>query len=298
MPAKGFFDLPLEIRDQIYRLCTPEIAVVTTWGEEYFVQNEGNIFCSKETAITPVIRERGGDSSKHTAEPVPVLHLNRAIRAEALTLMYREKTFATTLSPWNTFSRLSNNLMRNKLAVEHFCLRSRNRAQDYSSQILEPFVLARNWLLTLHWNSAHSADSRQYIEIREEVLCVVEMLERNKNLRNVTVEYPCECSFLYGGYEDPTKMVGYLSEESDYRRARAWEAMRMVVPMTRLRVTGKAVMRPMVSKIMGLFPRMQKCEEWSCQQFAMEIESCMEGTMGGIENFGSDWAECAGLRKA
>ncbi|KAL8627858.1 hypothetical protein Q9189_006453 [Teloschistes chrysophthalmus] len=194
MPAKGFLDLPGEIRNHIYRFSSPEIAVVTTWGEKHTVKHELWRYLTTKTAITPVIQERGGDITRRTAQPLPILHLNRTIRAEALAIMYKETTFATNILPRDCPSKPSGAITRNKEAHDHFFLPSEHRSPDHNSEIPAPFLVTRNWLLTLHWGSNHPDRSSQALDIQKVVLCIVEMLKQNKDLENVKIEYPCWCS--------------------------------------------------------------------------------------------------------
>ncbi|KAL9576888.1 MAG: hypothetical protein Q9212_006740 [Teloschistes hypoglaucus] len=194
MPAKGFLDLPGEIRDQIYHYCFPEVAVVTTWGKKHTVQHELYKYLTSKSTITPIIQERRGDITKRSARPLRILHLNRTIRAEALAIMYKETTFATTILTSGCPSKPSGAMTRNKEEYNHFFLSFEQRSPDKSSEIPEPFLLARNWLLTWHWVSDCQNRSNQALEIQEVALCIVGILKQNEDLEKVTIEYPCQCS--------------------------------------------------------------------------------------------------------
>ncbi|KAI4200976.1 MAG: hypothetical protein LQ350_003545 [Teloschistes chrysophthalmus] len=240
MPAKGFLDLPGEIRNHIYRFSSPEIAVVTTWGEKHTVKHELWRYLTTKTAITPVIQERGGDITRRTAQPLPILHLNRTIRAEALAIMYKETTFATNILPRDCPSKPSGAITRNKEAHDHFFLPSEHRSPDHNSEIPAPFLVTRNWLLTLHWGSNHPDRSSQALDIQKVVLCIVEMLKQNKDLENVKIEYPCWCSM---------KPPARLTPRDKWLREAMDNIFTMVGPMAALRVKEKAVYQPLVFKV-------------------------------------------------
>ncbi|KAI4102613.1 MAG: hypothetical protein L6R37_004326 [Teloschistes peruensis] len=287
MPSKGFFDLPGEIRNHIYRSSTPHVLVVTTCGKKYVVKIK---FPTTNTGITPVIQERGDDSSKYSTERLPIFHLNHAIRAEALSRIYEETTFATTILAGDGIFKPSGAYLGNEKARGPIPLKLQRFVRGPISAVPEPFVRARNWLLTLHWVDFYDGGGRHAgpflpFDLREELAFVVEMLQRSKELRNLTIEYPCPCSFNHQGFsvweggcqhtfKSPSRYLsGFVTQE---------EIMAMLRPLMTLRVKGKAVFQPAkfqwLRRASPVPFKIYRCEEKSCRLLTKPMKETMEGT--------------------
>ncbi|KAL8833848.1 MAG: hypothetical protein Q9170_004070 [Blastenia crenularia] len=121
-PRKGFRDLPGEIRNQIYGLCSPKLAVLS--------------LINRDLAVL----ERVGTDVWYTVKSLPILHLDRRTRAEATAYLQEHCTFAVTLRPaeirYNAFFGV---LPRRPLSME--------------PPKFKPLPSIRNWLIDLAWDS-------------------------------------------------------------------------------------------------------------------------------------------------
>ncbi|KAL8685959.1 MAG: hypothetical protein Q9218_007441 [Villophora microphyllina] len=260
----------------------PEVVVLTVHGEdvtEVKRKKHQNII-STRTKITARIQERYGDNSRYRVKDLPILQLDRKTCAEALDIMYRECTFAITLSLWN-IPTLPGTLFQTRVAQKHFLLASWLRGQE-PLQVPQPLLKARNWLITLHWSTRGCLGNAQPKDIREEVMCIADMLKENKEIDTITLKYPCQCSFRHGGYDVFVEGCRWLGEGPGYRGAREIESRReiagMLSPLTGLQVAKKATLIPTVFAQTAILPfKVYPYEEEYCRSLTEPIERVIQG---------------------
>lgn len=167
-PRKGFHDLPPEIRNQIYKYCSPPVAVLSLINGEI------------------AILERVGTDVWYTVRSLPILHLDRKMRAEAITFLHSQCTFAATLRPGQLrFDAFFGQLARRSLSMEPLNFK--------------PMPHIRNWLIDLKWNTQQFGNC-QPRDFKKLLHSIVDVLYKNDITVTVTVKFPCNCCFLWGGF--------------------------------------------------------------------------------------------------
>ncbi|KAL8708637.1 MAG: hypothetical protein Q9225_007569 [Loekoesia sp. 1 TL-2023] len=167
-PCKGFHDLPPEIRNQIYKYCSPSVAVLSLVNGEI------------------AILERVGTDVWYTVKGLPILHLDRKIRAEATAFLHDQCTFAATLRPGQVrFDAFFGQLARRSLSMEPLNLK--------------PMPHIRNWLIDLKWNTQQYGNC-QPRDFKKLLDSIVNVLYKNDSTVTVKVKFPCNCCFLWGGF--------------------------------------------------------------------------------------------------
>ncbi|KAL8705511.1 MAG: hypothetical protein Q9201_001386 [Fulgogasparrea decipioides] len=190
MPGQGFHDLLPELRDETYRYCSPEIALLTLLGgKSVKVERDGIIHT--DTSSEAMIQERLGDGPRYSAKGLPILHLDRKIRAEALALMYKECTFAITLSAGKS---LPEGFFGNKAAGDYF-LGECQRPYWERFLLPEPVLRIRNWLIVLRWHAAYLGNI-QTVQLRRQMQRAIDVLCQSMQINTATIECPCHCSFF------------------------------------------------------------------------------------------------------
>ncbi|KAL8722600.1 MAG: hypothetical protein Q9181_007449 [Wetmoreana brouardii] len=275
MPAKGFHDLPLELRDEIYRYCSPEIALLTLLGgKSVKVERDGIIHT--DTSSEAVIQERLGDGPWYSAKGLPILHLDRKIRAEALALMYKECTFAIVLS---AEKGLSEGFFGNKVAQDYFLGKCQ---RPYWKHFLlpEPVFLIRNWLIVLSWHTSYLGNS-QPTQLRQQMQRAVDVLCQSTHIDTATIECPCHCSFFWGGFE-ALDVSGGGFPTTYCRRAFESESTREIAAMLdslpRLNQVAKAIVLASKVFMQTEYPPFQQyaCVEDYCHAQRKQIMDLME----------------------
>ncbi|KAL9024216.1 MAG: hypothetical protein Q9196_006677 [Gyalolechia fulgens] len=211
---KGLHDLPLEIRNQIYGYCSPSVAVLS--------------FLNGEIAIL----ERVGTDVWYTVRSLPILHLDTKTRAEATAYIYHQCTFAAILRP----GLLGLDVFLGKLA----------RISRWEWLNPKPMPHIRNWLIDLKWDTQQIGNG-QPRDFKKLLQNVVNVIYNSENTVTVTVKYPCNCCFLWGGfmvldtdvYGNP---VTRMSTETEGHKA----VFDMLEPLARLPVWKKVDFIPTV----------------------------------------------------
>ncbi|KAL8705512.1 MAG: hypothetical protein Q9201_001387 [Fulgogasparrea decipioides] len=270
MPSKGFHDLPAEIRNEVYGYCIPDIAILGLVGGST-ITNECDRFVRGAAKL--IIQQRTGNDLLNPFEGVPILQLDRKVRAEAAALMYEQSTFAIALPVIG----IAGGFFRDEAASSYY-VQPQKRPCFENTLFLEPFSLARNWLLDLKWNDAQKGPIR-FSQLGIDLQCIVDLLCQNPRIDTIIVQYSCPCTFVL--WEDDYVLDETSISRSYYKYSRRGKAtlqtLKLLDSLKKLRVAKAARFDPIVSQ-MKPFPFFvdAPCEEIMCQ-LTEEIKVIMEG---------------------
>ncbi|KAL8996575.1 MAG: hypothetical protein Q9188_006536 [Gyalolechia gomerana] len=250
---KGFHDLPSEIRNQIYAYSSPSVAVLS--------------FINGEIAIL----ERVGTEVWYTIRSLPILHLDTKTRAEATAFLHDQCTFAAVLRP----GLLGFEVFFGKLA--------RQSTREWLNP--QPMPHIRNWLIDLKWDTQQVGNG-QPCDFKKMLESIVNVLYNNESTVTVTVKYPCNCCFLWGGfmvldtdvYGNP---VTRMTTGTEGHKA----VFDMLEPLAKLPVSKKVDFVPTVF-VKTRFPPYYEysCEKDQCHQVSEAIGEIMMAKGNGIDD--------------
>ena len=254
-PRKGFHDLPPEIHNQIYRYCSPSVAALT------LIDGEISIL------------ERVGTDVWYTVKSLPILHLDRNTRAEATAFLYNRCTFAVTIRLRQLrYDAFYGQLARWSLSLEPLRIK--------------PIPYIRNWLIDLQWDTQQYGDGQPF-ELEKALYDIVKILRCNRSPVNITIMYPCNCCFLWGGFMVlDTDALGHectrMPTDTEGHRA----VFKMLEPLVDLYVVNKVDLVPTVFVKTRFPPYLQYlCEKDECHRLTRPLGEIM--TAKGRDLYGS-----------
>ena len=177
--VKGFYSLPLEIRNQIYGYLSPSLAVLsTTLGK-----------------ITIKECRRSKHEYNYQTKSLRILNLSNRIREEASLSLYQTSTFA--IRPY---------LLLPHLRVSGTDVGS-TRKRRYSS--LDAIHRIRKWFVDLEKGvlKGSISPSKEYLQVVHEVAAT---LKGSPKIDLITVQFCCPCRLSETGYQ-VEKTTGDLS---------------------------------------------------------------------------------------
>ncbi|KAL8672420.1 MAG: hypothetical protein Q9168_003127 [Polycauliona sp. 1 TL-2023] len=176
MATKGFFDFPLEIREQIYAHSSPSLAVL------YVTLGKASV---RECFRTKFLRWKTGYKTKSLS----ILQLSKRVQTEALVVLYRTSTFA--IRPYLSVGRPV-------LCPQRMDIWS-TRWRKYPARIAIQGI--RNWLVDLEMDlfQTNITQPMDYLPVLREIAATLR--DGGQQIDKLTIKIGCPCTLTQKGFQ-------------------------------------------------------------------------------------------------